>query len=244
MVCHSIIVFPPFFAVLVPVSLQVGFALRPVLGIIYLVSGKLVVKLVHLCFCGRTDMLPCTRQSFLTAFDGICGGLAYLAHVLYTVIRRLVNGLAVCPDNIIGSVIITVQRTQPVGYLIKGSRISHRIARLVKIVKLIAPQVVCAVIFTVLCDETFQRIYLRLVALRLCLGIFYILPCFLRRKLNGFGFQLVIFLQGLVKLLVFIVKGIYLFGVFSQTVGSIINGSFERHCSGNGHSGNSDPAAE
>jgi len=32
--------------------------------------------------------------------------------------------------------------------------------------------------------------------------------------------------------------------VFSQTVGSIINGSFERHCSGNGHSGNSDPAAE
>ena len=103
--------------------------------------------------------------------------------------------------------------------------------------KLIAPQVVCAVIFTVLCDETFQRIYLRLVALRPCLGIFYIPPCFLRRQLNGFGFQPVLFLQGLVK-------SIYLFGVFPQAAGSIINGSFERHCGGNGHSGNSDPAAE
>ena len=164
--------------------------------------------------------------------------------MLYTVIRSLVNSLAVCPDNIVGGVIIAVQRTQLVGYFIKGSRISHRIARLVKIVKLIAPQVVCAVIFTVLCDETFQRIYLRLVALRPCLGIFYILPCFLRRKLNGFGFQPVIFLQGLVKLLVFVIKSIYLFGVFPQAVGSIINGSLERHCGGNGHSGNSDPAAE
>ena len=109
MVGHGIVIFPPFLAFLVPVGFKIRFPLRPVGVIIYLVGGKVAVILLHFCFGGRTDMLPCTRQSFLTAFDGICGSFTDLSHMLDTVIRCLIYCLAVCPDNIVGGVIIAVQ---------------------------------------------------------------------------------------------------------------------------------------
>ena len=122
---NLIVIFPPFLALLISMRFKVGFALRPIFRLFDFMGGKLLVVLVHFGFqlFGVKDIRPSLVKSFTICLAYIVyrigGGISYLTHMLYAVVRCLFYCLFIRIYNINGGVIIVIKRTELVGKLFK-----------------------------------------------------------------------------------------------------------------------------